>query len=101
MSLATKVNERIGLFLTGQQPGEVPKDLKKRPKAEARGDRTSPEQELGNLVGSKIEEFNVKGAIRIAASDEKIADSSDPKVIQELKDNTLILCNQNRQKQYH
>ncbi len=67
-TLATKVNELIRLFLAGHA---LVTEAKKT--TQSRKHWTLPE-ELGNRVATKIEAFDVRGAIRLAAYDRTMAD---------------------------
>ena len=81
-SLASKVNERIRLFQSGQVTAQ-PQDRKKA--REAKHSQT-PSEELSKRVSTKKEAFDIKGAIRVASSDEQMADSSDVSVANELEE---------------
>ena len=81
-SLASEVNERIRLFQSGQVTAQ-PQDRKKARKATH---SQTPSDEMSKRVSRKIEAFDIKGAIRVASSDEQMADASDVSVVNELKE---------------
>ena len=81
-SLASKVNERIRAFQSGEE-APATRDQKKarKPKLSTQ----SPSEELSKRVSVKIEASDIKGAIRVASSDEEMVDPSDPAVVDELR----------------
>ena len=81
-SLASKVNERIRAFESGEE-APATRDQKKarKPKPSTQ----SPSEELSKRVSVKIEASDIKGAIRVASSDEEMVDPGDPAVVDELR----------------
>ena len=81
-SLAPKVNERIPAF---QSSEEAPATRDQKKARKPKPSTQSPSEELSKRVSAKIEASDIKGAIRVASSDEEMVDPSDPAVVDELR----------------